>query len=123
MTDHEQNFVIVRTWDELSRIGLENNNATDVFTLLAENLMKPNGDRFTVAVPGGNLGNTADRWKWIDDAASGSPNGIIGAWKAAGKSGQRPLVSNTIFEDGKRFSIVFNFSGLNLFIRDYQDVP
>jgi hypothetical protein len=123
MTDHEQNSVIVPTWAELSRIRLENGDVTDVFTILAENVMKPNGDRFTVAVPGGNLGNTADRWKWIDDAASGSPNGIIGAWKAAGKSGQRPLVSNTILKDGKRFSIVFQLSGSPLFIRDHQDVP
>gem|GEM_PF-5292794 len=36
---------------------------------------------------------------------------------------QRPLVSNTILEDGKRFSIVFQLSGSPLFIRDHQDVP
>jgi hypothetical protein len=120
---HEQNQVIVDRWTELSRIRLENGDATDVFSILAENGMKPNGIRFADAVPGGNLGNTQDRWKWIDDGPDGSPLGIIGAWKAAGKAGQRPLVSNTIFEDGKRFSIVFDLTGSPLFVRDHLDVP
>jgi hypothetical protein len=86
--------------------------------------MKPNGDRFTVAVPSDDLGNTADRLRWIDDGPSGSPNGIIAAWKTAGKSGQRPLVANTIREDGKRFSTTYQLSGLPLvFVRDHLDVP
>lgn len=124
ITRHEQNQVIVNTWTELRQIRLENGNAADVFTILSENVMKPNGDRFTVAVPGGDLGNTADRWKWIDDGPSGSTNGIIAAWKAAGKAGQRPLVANTIREDGKRFSLTYQVSGLPLFfVRDHLDIP
>jgi hypothetical protein len=124
ITEHEQNQVIVNTWAELSQIRLENGNVADVFTSLSENVMKPNGDRFTVAVPGGDLGNTADRWKWIDDGPSGSTNGIIAAWKAAGKAGQRPLVANTIREDGKRFSFAYQVSGLPLvFVRDHLDTP
>jgi hypothetical protein len=68
--------------------------------------MKPNGDRFTVAVSSGDLSDTADRWKWIDDTPTGSPNGIIGAWKAAGRSVQRTLVSKTLRIDSERFTLV-----------------
>ena len=124
ITQYEQNTVIVRTWEDLSQIRLENGNVADVFTILSENVMKPNGARFAVAVPGGDLGNTANRWKWIDDGTSGSPSGIIAAWKAAGKAGQRPLVANTIREDGKRFSLAYQVSGLPLvFVRDHLDIP
>jgi hypothetical protein len=124
ITEYEQNEVIVDTWAELSQIRLENGNVADVFTILSENVMKPNGDRFTVAVPGGDLGNTANRWKWIDDSTTGSTNGIMAAWKAAGRAGQRPLVANVIREDGKRFSLTYQVSGLPLvFVRDYLDTP
>jgi hypothetical protein len=124
ITEYEQNTVIVKTWEDLSQIRLENGNVADVFTIFSENVMKPNGERFTVAVPGGDLGNTADRWKWIDDGPGGSSNGIIGTWKSAGKVGQRPFVANTIREDGKRFSTPYQISGLPLvFVRDHLDVP
>jgi len=106
MTIYEQQQIIVPTWNKLRAITPVNNEVTNTFTILAENVMKPNGDRFTVAAPGGDLSNTADRWKWIDDAATGSPNGIIGAWKAAGKVGQRALVSKTLRVDSARFSQV-----------------
>lgn len=105
-TDYEQNTVIVATWNALRAITPVNNEVTNTFTILAENVMKPNGDRFTVAVPGGDLSNTADRWRWIDDTAAGSPNGIIGAWKAAGRAGQRALVSKTLRVDSERFTQV-----------------
>jgi hypothetical protein len=104
MTRHEQQEIIVPTWTELREITLESGDVTHVYTVLAENVMKPNGDRFTVAVPGGNLASTFDRWKWIDDSPTGSPNGIIGAWKAAGKAGQRALVNKKLKNDSLRFS-------------------
>ena len=104
MTIYEQQEIIVPTWNKLREITLENGDVTHVYTVLAENVMKPNGDRFTVAIPGGNLADTADRWRWIDDSATGSPNGIIGAWKAAGKAGQRALVSKKLKNDSLRFS-------------------
>jgi len=104
MTRHEQQVIIVPTWNELGEITLESGDVTHVYTVLAENVMKPSGDRFTVAVPGGDLADTADRWKWIDDSATGSPNGIIGAWKAAGKAGQRALVRKKLKNDSLRFS-------------------
>lgn len=100
--------------------------------------MTPNGDRFTVAVPQGNLGNTGDRWKWIEDTASGSPNGIIGAWKAGGKAGQRALVIKTLKEDSLRFSQMqiiiqlvnnaflidpFDLEDAEIRVNDHLDIP
>lgn len=106
MTDYEQNTIIVPTWGKLRAITPVNNEVTNTFTTLAENIMKPNGDRFTIAVPGGDLSDTADRWKWIDDGVADSPNGIIGAWKAAGKTRQRALVSGNLRADSERFTQV-----------------
>ena len=126
MTRHEQQEIIVPTWNNLRRITLENGDVTDIYTILAENVMKPNGDRFTVAVPTGNLANTSDRWKWIEDTASGSPNGIVGAWKAAGKAGQKAFVQRTLKIDSQRFTLVPNavrarFGGIQ--VNDDLDRP
>ncbi|MBK1883950.1 hypothetical protein JIN85_16140 [Luteolibacter pohnpeiensis] len=106
MTIYEQQQIIVPTWNKLRAITPVNNEVTNTFTILAENVMKPDGERFTVAVPTGDLSDTDDRWKWIDDTAAGTPNGIIGAWKAAGRAGQRALVSKTLRVDSERFTQV-----------------
>jgi len=66
--------------------------------------MTANRENFLMAVPDGNLADIEDRWKWIDDGPSGSPNGIIGAWKAGGIVTQLALVSKTLKEDALRFT-------------------
>ena len=68
--------------------------------------MKPSGVAFTAAVPSGDLSDTSDRWTWIDDGEEGTPNGIIGAWSATGRGGQRVLVGKTIKVDSLRFTLV-----------------
>ncbi len=120
MTDYEQNTIIIPTWVKLSSIG-QPNMITDIMTLLAKNVMTPSGDSFLTAVPGGNLANAADRWKWIDDGPAGSANGVIGAWRSAGTATQLNLVSKTLRDDANRFDLTP--PPLPVQVRDHLDTP
>jgi len=79
------------------------------------------GDSFLMAVPGGNLANAADRWKWIDDGPAGSANGVIGAWKSAGIATQLNFVSKTLRDDANRFDLTP--PPLPVQVRDHLDTP
>ena len=129
ITDFEQNEVIVPTWTKLAGLGFTFMDT--VFSWLSVN-SSPGGDSFRDAVPGGNVADTADRWKWISDRDVTTPlgfsgfstNGIIAKWEALPDVFQRQLVRNTSRNDCDRFAQAsrFTFSILPVLIYDHEDV-
>lgn len=120
LTNYEQMTIIVPAWASIRETW--GSSATTLFSNLTDNIMSPHGDTFHQAVPSGNLSNTDERWKWIDDGTQGgdgSPNGIIGAWKNRGVVHQTTLVRRDLRIDSQRFSQLNNLPAIN----DHLDQP
>jgi alpha-tubulin suppressor-like RCC1 family protein len=132
--DHEQNQVIVPTWNSISGMTSGPIPVGSVlemmFSALGKNPCTPSGLDFTdlfplsappLPLPTGNLANATDRWTWI---RASTPGGILDTWNSEPASRKFTLTGVPLRQDAQRFSF-FSTGGPAVPIQcwDHQDTP